>query len=51
MQNRYYSILRPIAPGTFPSGKKVLKIHNFDCRKPIFSINRMRGDILNLKSH
>ena len=41
MPHRYYSILRPIALGTFPSGKKVLKIHNFDCRTPILSINRM----------
>lgn len=41
MPNRYYSISRPISLGTFPIGKKVLKIHNFDCRTPILSINRM----------
>ena len=30
MAYRYYSPYRPITPGTFPSGKKVVKIHNFD---------------------
>ena len=29
---RYYSIHRPIAPGTFPKTVKVNEIHNFDYR-------------------
>lgn len=41
MAYRYYSTLRPIAPGTFPGGKKVVEIHNFDKRTAIESIDRM----------
>lgn len=32
---RYYSTLRPIAPMTYPTSKKVLNIENFDERKPV----------------
>ena len=38
MAYRYYSTLRPIAPGTFPGGKKVVEIHNFDKRTAIEGI-------------
>lgn len=30
---RYYSTLRPIGPGTFPSGYKVKNVVNFDRRE------------------
>lgn len=35
---RYYSTLRPVGPGTFPSGYKVKEIVNFDSRKPCAEI-------------
>ena len=41
MAYRYYSPYRPITPGTFPSSKKVVKIHNFDERTPIEKIHCM----------
>lgn len=41
MAYRYYSPYRPITPGTFPSGKKVVKIHNFDEWTPIEKIHCM----------
>lgn len=39
---RYYSTLRPIAPGTFPkpNGNGVLVVHNFDNRQFVESIGR-----------
>lgn len=29
---RYYSTQRPVTPGAYPSGYRVLEIHNFDCK-------------------
>lgn len=39
---RYYSIMRPIAPGTFPhpSGNRILDIENFDSRTYCKEIGR-----------
>lgn len=37
---RYYSILRPVAPGTFPKKALVTDIVNFDNRKFCPEINR-----------
>lgn len=39
---RYYSIYRPISPGTFPRYKEnaVIDIHNFDRRQRVKRINR-----------
>jgi len=39
---KYYSIRRPVAPGSFPKpdGNKVLEIHNFDSRQPVEEIGR-----------
>lgn len=37
---KYYSILRPIGPGTFPTGYKVNEIVNFDRRQYCKEINR-----------
>lgn len=31
---KYYSLLRPIGPGTTPAGRKIVNYHNFDERKP-----------------
>lgn len=38
---RYYSTLRPIAPGTFPkpNDNKIIDIVNFDYRKPCEEID------------
>ena len=41
MTYRYYSILRPVAPGTFPASKPRAGIKNFDDRTMIDSIGRM----------
>lgn len=40
MKYRYYSTLRPVAPGTFPKpqGNRVLEIKNFDSRKYVDEI-------------
>lgn len=37
---KYYSIHRPIAPGTFPRSKPVKNIVNFDRRQFVPEINR-----------
>lgn len=35
---RYYSIRRPVAPGTFPTTQKVKNIVNYDRREPVTEI-------------
>lgn len=37
---RYYSIMRPIAPGTFPRTQPVKDVVNFDSRQFVPEINR-----------
>lgn len=37
---KYYSILRPVMPGTFPGGYKVNEIVNFDRRQYCKEIDR-----------
>lgn len=37
---KYYSILRPVAPGTFPRTAKVNEIYNFDRRQYCPEIGR-----------
>ena len=37
---RYYSIMRPIGPGTFPRTKRVTDVVNFDRRQFVPEINR-----------
>ena len=37
---RYYSIMRPIAPGTFPRTQPVQDVVNFDSRRFVPEINR-----------
>ena len=37
---RYYSIMRPIAPGTFPKNQPVQELVNFDSRRFVPEINR-----------
>ena len=37
---RYYSILRPVSPGTFPVGYKINEIVNYDGRKYCADIGR-----------
>lgn len=39
---KYYSILRPVSPGTFPkpTGNKILEIRNFDDKTYIPEIDR-----------
>ena len=38
---KYYSTQRPVSIGTFPSGKDVMMIVNFDNRSYVDSIGRM----------
>lgn len=38
---RYYSILRPVAPGTFPNKGTLIRIVNFDGGTMIDSIGKM----------
>ncbi len=38
MIHRYYSILRPVSLGTFPSRIHVTKIHNYDYRTRVEEI-------------
>lgn len=42
MRTRYYSILRPIVPGSFPEpdGNSILEIENFDKRVYIMEVQR-----------
>lgn len=42
MRTRYYSILRPIVPGSFPEpeGNSILEIENFDKRVYIMDVQR-----------
>ena len=37
---RYYSIMRPVGPGTFPNTRRVKDVVNFDRRQFIPEINR-----------
>jgi len=37
---RYYSIMRPVGPGTFPRTKRVEDVVNFDRRQFVPEINR-----------
>ena len=39
--HRYYSIMRPIAPGTFPKTQPVQEVVSFDSRQFVPEINRM----------
>lgn len=47
---RYYSILRPVAPGTFPSGYKINEIVNFDRRQYCADIGRESWGYIDFES-
>lgn len=47
---RYYSILRPIGPGTFPKTQEVLGFHNYDRRTYVPEIEREAWGYIDYKA-